>query len=311
MRAPTGEQHVLSRASGSHQTRAIITEVAASLRELVIDGTAVTQPYPESSRPPFGDGIVLVPWPNRVEDGRWLLDGEVQQLDVTEPDRNSAIHGLLRNAPYTVAERSDDAVTLAATVFPQHGYPFLLDTTVRYELLADGLRVTHTVTNHSDAAAPVALGVHPFFRIGEVPTDDLVLTLSASSRFETDARLNPVGELATAGTRFDLSEGVPVRELQLDDAFGGLTPDADGTFSCSLTATDGRSLRVWQESDWRWVQVFTTREFPTDGGPATAIAIEPMTAPPNAFNSGLGVRWLQPGESWSTSWGVTLSGGAA
>lgn len=306
MRAPTGEQHVLSRSSGSRQSWAIITEVAASLRELVIDGVAVTQPYPEGAAPPFGCGIVLAPWANRIEDGRWVLDGAPQQLDITEPARHNAIHGLLRTAPYTVVSRGDDVITLAATVFPQHGYPFLLDTTVRYELLDDGLRVTHTVTNQTAAAAPVALGVHPFFRIGDVPVEDLVLTVDAATRFETDDRLNPVAEVPTAGTDFDLRAGRRVGDLELDDAFGGLTP-VDGVIRHRLAAPDRRSVEVWQESDWAYVQVFTTREFPTADGPALAVAIEPMTAPPNAFNSGLGLRWLASGEQWSTSWGVTYA----
>src|SRR5690606_4908271 len=160
------------------------------------DGVAVTEPYDHDSLPPFGCGIVLAPWPNRVRDGRWQLDGETQQLDLTEPARDNAIHGLLRNTPYTVVDRTDAAITLAATVFPQHGYPFMLDTTVRYELVEGGLRVTHTASNRSDAAAPVAFGVHPFFRIGDVPVEDLVLTLAAGTRVGVDDRLNPTGDVA-------------------------------------------------------------------------------------------------------------------
>jgi aldose 1-epimerase len=52
------------------------------------------------------------------------------------------------------------------------------------------------------------------------------------------------------------------------------------------------------------VQVFTTRAFPKGAGEGLAVAVEPMTAPPDAFNSGEGVRWLEPGEHWSVNWGV-------
>ena len=139
MRAPTGEQFELSMSWAGGSARAIITELAASLRVLEIDGVAVTEPYDHDSLPPFGCGIVLAPWPNRVRDGRWQLDGETQQLDLTEPARDNAIHGLLRNTAYRVIERSAASITLSATVFPQHGYPFLLQTSVRYEVVADGL----------------------------------------------------------------------------------------------------------------------------------------------------------------------------
>jgi len=307
MRAPTGEQFVLTRATATGTSTAIITEVAAGLRTFQIDGVDLTEPYPAGKTPPFGDGIVLVPWPNRVEDGIWTLDGKRQHLDITEPARHNAIHGLLRSTAYRVTEQSETSVTLAATVYPQHGYPFMIDSTVTYELVADGLSVTHGFRNVSATKAPVAVGTHPFFRIGDVPTEDLVLRLSASTRFETDDRLIPVAENAVEGTKYDLREGVRVGDLYLDDAFGGVEPTGGETVS-SLTAPDGRRVEMWQDDQHPYVQVFTTRKFPKDGGLGLAVAIEPMTAAPNALNTGLGLKWLEPDEHWVVRWGIRYSG---
>jgi aldose 1-epimerase len=301
--APTGDQYTLTRGTA----RATIVQVAAGLREFSIDGVNLTTPYPEDSTPPFACGIVLMPWPNRIEDGIWELDGATQQLDLTEPARHNAIHGLLRFAGYRELERAEASVTLGATVFPQHGYPFHLETSVKYELIEDALAVTHTVTNLSDAAAPVAVGTHPFFRIGDVPVEDLVLRLSASTRFETDDRLIPLSENPVDGTEFDLREGVRVGDLRLDDAFGGVTV-ADGESVSSLTAPDGRRVEMWQDDQHPYVQVFTTRKFPKDGGLGLAVAIEPMTAAPNALNTGLGLKWLEPDERWEVRWGIRYSG---
>ena len=293
--APTGDQHRITR-GGAH---AVITQVAASLREFTIDGVNITQPYAVDSLPPFGCGIVLVPWPNRVEDGVWTLDGEVQQLDITEPARHNAIHGLLRSTGYRLVDRAEASVTLAATVFPQHGYPFHLDTTVRYELHEDELAVTHTITNLSARSAPVAMGTHPFLTIGAVEPEDLVLTVNATTHFEVDARLNPRGEHSVDGTDFDLRGGRRLGELYLDDAWGGVIT-VDGV-AARLTAPDGREVRLIQDDQHGYVQVFTTRDFP---GTSLAVAIEPMTAPANALNSGDGVRWLEPGKRWSAAWGI-------
>lgn len=307
MRAPTGLQFELTKSTPNGDAVAVITEVAASLRVLCVGGVDLTEPYPVDTLPPFGDGTVLVPWPNRVKDGLWFHEGAAQSLDITEPALHNALHGLLRDRPYTVAERSAEAITLAATIYPTRGYPFTLDTTVRYELVDDGIRVTHGVVNRGEAPAPYAVGTHPFFRIGDVPTDELTLRLAAGTRFETDARLNPIRESSVDGTEYDLRAGGLVADLQLDDAFGGVTP-VDGIGRHRLTAPDGRFVELWQESDFGYVQVFTTRIFPKDGGFGTAIAVEPMTAPPNAFNSGQGLRWLEPGESWAGSWGIRYSG---
>jgi aldose 1-epimerase len=308
MRALTGEQFVLTRATSTGTSTAIVTEVAAALRSLEIDGVQVTEPYAAERTAPFGDGIVLVPWPNRVEDGIWLHEGKRQHLDITEPARHNAIHGLLRNTAYRVTERSEAAVTLAATVFPQHGYPFLLDTTVTYELVDDGLRVTHTFHNAGTTAAPVAVGTHPFFRIGDVPVEELVLRLSASTRFETDDRLIPVAENPVEGTKYDLRPGTPVGELYLDDAFGGIVATGGESVS-SLTAPDGRRVEMWQDESCGFVQVFTTRRFPKAEGLGLAVAIEPMTAAPNALNTGQGLRWVEPDEEWAVTWGIRYSGG--
>lgn len=300
MKAPTGEQHVITRGTA----RAVITELAASLRELSVDGVDLVQSYPEHSLPPFGEGIVLMPWPNRVEDGRWQLDGAVQQLDLTEVERNNAIHGLLRNTPYRLVERDAESVVLAADVFPQHGYPFHLETTVRYALVAQGIEVTHGVRNVGSGRAPVAVGTHPFLKIGGVPTDELTLVLNAATHFEVDARLNPIREHDVQGTEWDLRAGRLVRDLELDDAFGGVS--TVGGVSALLRAPDGREVRLLQDERHGYLQAFITREFP---GAGTAIALEPMTAPANAFNSGLGLQWLEPGAAWAVGWGIQYHGG--
>ena len=255
--------------------------------------------------PPFADGIVLAPWPNRVEDGTWMLDGEPQHLDVTERDRNNAIHGLLRNTGYSLIEHTASAVTLGATIFPQHGYPFHVHTTVRYELVERGLRVSHTATNLSDAAAPYALGTHPFFKVGDTPVAQLTLTMTAATRFESNERLIPTGEVAVAGTEFDLSAGRPVGELDFDTAFGGVEV-IDGV-AARLTAPDGREVRVTVDENFTFIQIFTPRNFPTLAGIGQVVAIEPMTAAPNAFNTGRGLRWIEPGAEFSAAWGVEYS----
>jgi aldose 1-epimerase len=262
-----GEQYELILESSGRAVKAVITEVAAAIRHLSVDGVELTASYHDDVPPPFGCGIVLMPWPNRVRDGRWTHDGQTLQLDITEPGLGNALHGLLRNAPYALVERSECSIRLRAQVFPQAGYPFRLDTEVRYTLAPDGLRVTHTVRNVGSACAPVAIGAHPFLAIGDVPADELTLTVLADRHIDVDRQLIPIGVTWVAGTDWDLRDGRSVATLG-------------------------------------YVHVFVTREFPTEGGLVTAVAIEPMTAPANAFNSGEGLRWIQPGDCWSASWAI-------
>jgi aldose 1-epimerase len=298
-----GFQHELTLEAAGRRVRAVITEVAAAIRHLSVDGVEITCGYPVDVRPPFSSGIVLAPWPNRVRDGRWTHKGRTQQLDITEPDRGNALHGLLRNTPYRLVERTGASVTLSAQVFPQSGYPFHLDTRVRYTLAHTGLEVTHTVRNVGSACAPVALGSHPFLTIGDVPADELVLTVSADHHIDVDDRLNPIGVTPVDGTAWDLREGRVVGTLELDDAWSGATI-VEGGSTHSLRAADGRTVSLWADEHYDYVQVFITRVFPTASGHVTAVAIEPMTAPADAFNSGEGLRWIDPGHDWSVSWAI-------
>lgn len=298
---PTGEQFTITSEDGG--TTATIAEVGASLRHLVSGGTDLVPPYPAGSPTPAGSGIVLVPWPNRVRDGRWNDDGERRQLAITEPAYGNASHGLLRFAPYRLAAASTDAVTLTATIFAQTGYPYVLGTAVTYAVTDGALSATHVIRNLGAGSAPVALGTHPYFCIGDAPTEELVLTSSGATMFTADAQKIPTG-VAPVDAATDLRAGRRLGELDLDTAYTDLVRGDDGRVHTTLAAPDGRAIDVWQGEGFDYVQVFTTDRYP--GRPLT-VAIEPMTAPADAFNSGRSLRRLATGESWTLEWGVTFS----
>ncbi|MDP9027910.1 MAG: aldose 1-epimerase family protein [Actinomycetota bacterium] len=312
-----GPQYVLDH----HGVRLEVAALAAALRSLTVDGVQLTEPYGPELVAPMGCGMVLAPWPNRVRDALWEWEGEPQLLDVTEPKLHNASHGLLRNTGYALVEQTDTSLTLGALIAPQHGWPFLLDTRVRYELDADGVTVTHAVTNLSTRTAPWAVGAHPYFRVGDVPSEELTVTLTGATRLELDDRFNPVGvnpvdaDDGTGGSgSYDLRDGRPARGLDLNTGYGDLA-NRDGRADVAwLTAADGRCTTLWADAAFRWIQAYTPSDFPrdpADGGPGFAIALEPMTAPPNALNSGVDLIQLEPGASWAGSWGVrhTAAGG--
>jgi aldose 1-epimerase len=243
--------------------------------------------------------VVLTPWPNRVRDGQWDDDGTPRQLAITEPKFRNASHGLLRFTAYEI-EQADESATLRATVHPQTGYPYEIETSITYTLTDAGIDVAHTLTNRSDAAAPVALGTHPFLMLGGADTHDLVLKVPAATQFDTDDRMLPTG---TSPAPDALRQGIRLGDTVLDTGFTDLTRDADGRVRHSLTAPDGRRLELWQGEGFDYVQAFVTTKYP---GQELAVAIEPMTAPADALNSGRGIRRLAPGETWTLHWGIEL-----
>ncbi|GGO64704.1 aldose 1-epimerase [Microbacterium nanhaiense] len=300
---PTGQQIRLAKGD----VTAHIAQVGASLRGLTVGGVSVVTPFPEGTMAPSCSGAVLVPWPNRIADGIWKQTDPhgteyEQELALTEPDLDNAIHGLLRFAPYVV-EAGEEKATLTAAVVPQNGYPFALVTEVEYALTDDGITVTHTLTNVGDTAAPVGVGTHPFFHIGGADPRELTLTLPASRFFEVDERLLPVAERDVTGDT-DLRAGRRLGDVSLDTGFAGLDRDDEGRAVTTLESADGTKVSVWQDENFEYLQVYTTENYP---GQDYAVAIEPMTIPTDGFNSGDNLTWLEPGASWNVSWGVSVS----
>lgn len=294
--SPTGIQVALRRGDVTAQ----IAQVGASLRSLRVGDVDLIVPYALDIPTPGCSGVVLAPWPNRVRDGRWNDEGTDRQLAISEPKFGNASHGLLRFTAYDI-EQTDDAVILRATIVPQTGYPYLIETAVTYMLTDDGIEVTHVLTNRSPSAAPVALGTHPYVTIGDVDPHDLVLRVPAGTAFDTDERSLPIG---TRPADAALRDGVRVGDISLDTGFADLSRDPDGLVRHSLTAPDGRRLTVWQGEGFDYVQIYTATNYP---GHDLAVAIEPMTAPADALNSGRGIRRLGPDETWILHWGISLS----
>src|SRR4051812_14345816 len=96
--ALSGRQFTIT--AGGHE--ATIVEVGAGLRRYTHAGSDVTVPYAEDQLTPKGCGSTLMPWPNRLRDGRYEFRGVTQQLGLTEPANHNASHGLARWARWGV-----------------------------------------------------------------------------------------------------------------------------------------------------------------------------------------------------------------
>lgn len=296
----TGEQFEIT----SDHGRAVVTEVGAGLRAFEWHGVPYLETYPaEAPKPPLGAGAVLVPWPNRVAGARWEFDGRPQHLDMTEPDKGNAIHGLTRHQPWRAVLRETSRITLATDVDVQPGWPVPLHTSITYAVGSRGLTVEHTVRNVGDRPVPFGVGCHPYPRAGLSPRDECTLQLAAHTVLPLDLKtMIPSGPATdVTDTVADFRQPKPLAGIQLDTPFGDCRPEDDGLIHHRLRGRDG-GVELWAEPDFRWVQVFTPDDFPDAG---SVIAIEPMTCPPDALNSGVDLITLAPGQNWSAKWGVT------
>jgi aldose 1-epimerase len=287
---------------------ALISPHAGALRRLRMRGVDLVEPTDAMDRPPGMAGAILAPWPNRVEDATWWQDGRMHALDVTEPELGHANHGLLSEHRFDIGRHDDASVELTAGIRRPPGYPFALEVAVRYEVSAVGVTVTTTVVNSGSDSAPVALGAHPYLRVGEASVPESRLALDVTHAYRLDGRNIPRERFAVGGTAWDLRGPTPVADAPGHATF--VREHGEGVLRHRLLAQDGGVVELWADPDYRWTQLYRAEGFPAAAGPRTAVAVEPMTAPPNALRSGEGLRWLAPGERWCVSWGITgaLSG---
>ncbi|MFT3871683.1 MAG: aldose 1-epimerase family protein [Nocardioides sp.] len=304
MVAPTGEQYDIAAAG----YRAVVTEAGATLRVLEHDGHRLLDGFEVTERPSGGRGQLLAPWVNRIRDGRYVFEGETFQLALSEPGRHNASHGLVRNAAWTVEEHTEQSVTLLCKVMAQTGYPWSLDLRVSYDLSADGLTVTHWVANLADEPAPYAVGAHPYLTIDNTQIDELELVLPAATRLLADPdRKLPTGTESVDGTDYDFRLTRPVGVTVFDHAFTDLVRDSHGQATTELRdPRSGRGVALWVDEAHRWLQVYSGEETPATA--RRSLAVEPMTAPPDAFNSHTDLVVLAPagapGDEHVCSWGI-------
>jgi aldose 1-epimerase len=289
---------------------AVIAGVGASLRVLTHRGRHLVVPFDADGVRPAFRGATLAPWPNRIVDGRYVVDGVEHRVALSEPSRGHALHGLLGWTAYTVDDRGPAHVTLSAVIEPQVGYPWRVRVTTTYRLSAEtGLEQSVEAANGSSSPAPWGTGPHPYLLGGEGPVNDWTLELPAAQVLEvTSDRLSPVrlAPVESDAERFDFRRPRRIGATEIDHAFTDLTRDADAMTRVRVTDAAGRGVAMEWGAVCPWVQIHTAD---VDGDPASfgyrvGLAVEPMTCAPDAFNDerypfDTGLIRIPPGESRS------------
>jgi aldose 1-epimerase len=283
--------------------RAVVVEAGGGLCSYSGRGGELLDGFDPSGPITSGRGQVLMPWPNRIEDGAYEFDGERYQLKLTEPERGNAIHGLVRSEGWTTGAREPHRVVMEHLLEPAPGYPFALQLAVEYTLSEGGLSVTTTATNVGDRACPFGSGQHPYVTLGTPAVDSLILRAPGRTVLTADERGIPRGREPVEGTEHDFLRPREIGATQLDHAFTDLERGADGRARVELRDPRSRKgLTLWLDESYGYLQLFTGDPLPDVA--RRSLAVEPMTCPANAFRTGEALVRLEPGESFTAAWGI-------
>ncbi|MBS1512408.1 MAG: aldose 1-epimerase [Bacteroidetes bacterium] len=213
----------------------------------------------------------------------------------------SALHGLLYNVPFTVVNSQADEYS--ATITLQHeykatdkGYPFEYTCTVMYTLKAgNNLTLTTEITNNDKGLIPMHDGWHPYFTFGG-SINDLQLEFQSKNIVDFDAALIPTGNTQPYQTFAALR---PLGETEFDNCF--TLNFAECQPLCVLRDPQQQlQLEIRSGNSYPYLQIYTPPH-------RTSIAIENLSAIPDAFNNGVGLRVLSPGETatYTTTYTIT------
>jgi aldose 1-epimerase len=295
---PSGKQFTLQLGAAT----AVVTEVGGGLRSYGVDGVELLDGYGIDQMCTGARGQTFIPWPNRIADGRYDFGGETYQLPLTEPGAHNAIHGLTRWSEWHLTGDNGHSITLQSTLHARPGFPFPMRCQIRYRLHSGGLEVETRATNIGTGPCPYATGAHPYLSVGTARIDDLTVQLPARRYLPTDDRGIPTGSEPVDGTRFDLRDPSPLGDRVIDNAFTDLIRDDDGGCEVSVRSPAGRAVRLWLDSTYRYVELFTGDSLPDPSRRRRGLGVEPMTAAPNAFRTGDGLLTLDPGETHTATW---------
>jgi aldose 1-epimerase len=296
---PTGRQFEIRDGRQS----AVIVELGATLRQYEVSGVPILEGFAADEPVRGGRGAVLLPWPNRIEDGSYRFAGRAHQLPIDDLADGHAIHGLVRWVPWRIVRHEMDSVTLETTVFPRPGYPFLLAVSVRYRLTSNGLSVTTVVRNAGDTAAPFGLGHHPYLAVVHERIDDAVLQVGARSWYPTADRRLPGPPTELADSPLDFLHPRSIGSTILSGTLFGLDRDARDRAWVMLDRN-----RLWMGRAYSHVMLFSGEDLPDPADHRRSLAVEPMTCPPNAFRTGIGLQVLAPGQVFRGQWGIVPDG---
>ncbi len=252
----------------------------------IIDGYDSVEDFNKNCESKGFRSCKLSPYVCRIpENGKYEYGKKEYQIG--KFDLNGAsLHGLIYNMPFKPAfsEASDDHAMVALQYTYDGwdpGYPFPYFIEVIYYLLKDNtVNISTNIYNEHNSTIPIADGWHPYFNLGR-PVDELYLEMASDQMVVFDDRLIPTGALKPEA-RFEFLQSL--EDLELDNCFLLRNPLFGP--ACSLVNTQDKiALTITPDETYPYLQIYTPPH-------RKSIAIENLSAAPDAFNNQMGLVLL-------------------
>lgn len=234
---------------------------------------------------------LLFPFASRIPDGKYKFLGKSYQLEKNETGNVNAIHGLVRKQEFQVADQQIEAdhasLTLSYKIEESEGYPFTINFSVVYTLHADGrFTLRYEAVNIGSEPAPVMFGWHPYFVLGNEDADAWKMNIPSNEIVDFNNNQIPVGRKP-----FLVDRPTKLYQKAFDNCFVVESSANDVALTELISENQQVTLQIHQETGegkFNYLVIYTP--------PARdCVAIEPLTANVDAFNSGEGLNILASG----------------
>lgn len=297
------EKHIL-RNSQSGNEFSVLPGCGALLTSCKIDGTELIDGYQNEAELidlEFGKSLLLFPFPNRLDGGKYSFHGKNYQFPINDPGTENAIHGLGFKTPFVIGDIETNQTSAALTCNYSYtginqAFPFPFKISIRYEMTDNQFNTFLKIENTGSSPMPAGLGWHPYFTI-YANIDEVSLQFPELEKIEIDRRMIPTGKR----TKFNgFLEPKSINRINLDTCF--YIPENCQPFKATLDSPNGKLIYSQETGSgkFNYVQFFTPSH-------RRSLAIEPMTCNINAFNNGEGLIVLQPGEHLGGSCGFQFT----
>ncbi len=264
---------------------ALAPETGGAVARLTHRGRDVLRAAPDGAREPLAmASFPLVPFANRIANGRFRFAGHDVRLPRNFGDHPHVLHGHGWQAPWRVVSR-DESQAVLAFAHAADAWPWPYAAEQRFALSADGLRVELLLTSRGAEPMPFSLGFHPYFpKFSQTRLQADVRGVWLSD----DACIPTV--LAAPAHFLDLARGTALAEAPFVDhchtGWAGTAVIAQPEFTLRLSASP--------ELDFLHVFVPSGADY---------FCAEPVSAMPDAFNRApaaeTGLRVLPPGATFA------------
>lgn len=272
----------------------IISDFGCNLNKLILAGQDIIDgnlDYESLKKNDLAKSSFLIPFPNRICDGKYTFEGKTYQLEKNHAKEGHAIHGLLFDKKFSFIDKtiSDDFISLTF----EHeikkddfdGYPFNLLASITFKLEKEKLSIEVKATNLNDINIPYGVGWHPYIKLGN-KIDNYNLTIPSEDALE----LSQEKIMIPTSKIIKKTIGKKIGNAILDTGFTHLKEHS----------TQIENVTVFQDESMDFLQIYTP-------GHRQSIAIEPMSCAADAFNNKMGLIILKPKESVIHKFGIVIS----